>query len=72
MSSHLKDLNAPLPSAHDVPYGNGVSDVPAILAEFKAQGFEGPISVEYEYNWDKNVDDAKQCIDFVRENGAKK
>ncbi len=72
MSSHLKDLNAPLPSAHDVPYGNGVSDVPAILAEFKAQGFEGPISVEYEYNWDKNVEDAKQCIDFIRENGAKK
>ncbi len=67
VSSHLKDLHAPLPSGHDVPFGTGVSDVPGILDEFKAQGFVGPISVEYEYDWDANVDDAKQCIDFVRE-----
>ena len=40
--------------------------------EFKAQGFLGPISVEYEYNWDQNVEDAKACIAFVREYGAKK
>jgi sugar phosphate isomerase/epimerase len=65
VSSHLKDLHAPLPSGHDVVYGTGVSDVAGILAEFKAQGFSGPISVEYEYNWDKNVEDAKQCIDYV-------
>lgn len=65
VSSHLKDLHAPLPSGHDVIYGTGVSDVPGILAEFKAQGFSGPISVEYEYNWNNNVEDAKQCIDYV-------
>lgn len=72
MSSHMKDLHAPLPSGHDVHWGSGVSDVKGCLDEFKAQGFEGPISVEYEYNWDKNVDDAKACIDFVRSYGAKK
>jgi sugar phosphate isomerase/epimerase len=72
VSSHLKDLHAPLPSGHDVPYGTGVSDVKAILDEFKAQGFDGPISVEYEFNWDKNVADAKLCIDFVRAYGTKK
>ena len=72
LSSHLKDLHAPLPSGHDVPYGTGVSDVRAILDEFKAQGFEGPISVEYEYNWMNNVEDAKKCIDFVREYGGTK
>jgi sugar phosphate isomerase/epimerase len=66
VSSHLKDLNAPLPSAHDVIYGTGVSDIPGILDEYRVQSFYGPISVEYEFNWDKNVDDAKQCIDFVR------
>lgn len=71
VSSHLKDLHAPLPSGHDVPYGTGVSDVKGILDEFKAQGFDGPISVEYEYNWDKNVEDAKLCIDFVRNYGKK-
>jgi len=72
VSSHMKDLNAPLPSAHDVFWGTGVSDVPAILDEYKAQGFDGPISVEYEYNWDNNVIDAAACIGFVRGYGAKK
>ena len=66
VSSHLKDLHAPLPSGHDVPYGTGVSDVKGILDEFAAQGFVGPISVEYEYNWEANHEDAKVCIDFVR------
>jgi sugar phosphate isomerase/epimerase len=66
MSSHMKDLHAPLPSGHDVHWGEGVSDVPAILEEYRAQGFEGPISIEYEYNWEANVEDAKACIDFVR------
>ncbi|HEY3898710.1 MAG TPA: sugar phosphate isomerase/epimerase [Chthoniobacter sp.] len=72
MSSHMKDLNAPLPSGHDVLWGTGVSDVPAILDEYKAQGFDGPISVEYEYNWDNSVIDAAACIGFVRGYGAKK
>src|SRR5580658_10810604 len=45
VSSHMKDLNVPLPSGHDVPWGQGVSDVKGILEEYKAQGFEGPISV---------------------------
>ncbi len=71
-SSHLKDLHAPLPSGHDVVWGAGVSDVPGILAEYKAQGFEGPISIEYEYNWDANVVDAKACIDFIRAHAGKK
>jgi sugar phosphate isomerase/epimerase len=71
VSSHLKDLHAPLPSGHDVPYGTGVSDVKGILDELKAQNFDGPISVEYEYNWEKNVDDAKLCVDFVRNYGKK-
>jgi sugar phosphate isomerase/epimerase len=66
VSSHLKDLHAPLPSGHDVPFGTGISDVPGILEEFRSQGFDGPISIEYEYNWDKNVEDARQCLDFVR------
>ncbi len=66
VSSHMKDLHAPLPSGHDVHWGQGVSDVPGLLAEFRAQGFEGPISVEYEYNWATNMEDAKACIEFVK------
>jgi sugar phosphate isomerase/epimerase len=66
MSSHLKDLNEDSPKGHDVPYGTGVSDVKGILDEYAAQGFVGPISIEYEYKQEDNLAEAKQCIEFVR------
>ena len=66
MSSHLKDLNEESPKGHDVPYGTGVSDVKGILDEYAAQGFYGPISIEYEYKQEDNLAEAKQCIEFVR------
>ena len=66
ISTHLKDLNEKSPSAHDVPYGTGVSNIAGILTELKRQGFAGNVSVEYEYNWDDNAYDAAQCIGFVR------
>lgn len=66
VSSHLKDLHAPLPSGHDVHWGQGVSGISDILTEYRAQGFEGPMSVEYEYNWENNAEDAKACIEFVK------
>ena len=50
--SHLKDLSAMGPAGHDVPFGTGVSDIPGILDELKAQGFQGSLSIEYEYHWD--------------------
>jgi len=67
ISSHLKDLNEfAKHEAHDLPYGTGVSDVPAILDELKRQHFEGNISVEYEYKWEDSVPDVAQCVGFVR------
>ena len=70
ISSHLKDLNVFGPDAHDVPYGTGVADIPAILRELKRQGFKGNISIEYEYNWTTSVPEIAQCIGFVRGFGA--
>jgi sugar phosphate isomerase/epimerase len=72
ISSHLKDLNEMGPNAHDVPYGTGVSDIPAILDELKRQGFAGNISIEYEYHWQTSVPEVAQCIGFVRGYGAAK
>ncbi len=73
ISSHLKDLNEfGKVDAHDVPYGQGVSDVKGILDELKAQKFAGNISVEYEYHWETSLPEVKQCIDFVRAYGEKK
>ena len=70
-SSHLKDLNKTGGDAHDVPYGTGVCDIKACLDELKKQGFDGNISIEYEYNWDNSVPEVTQCIDFVRNCGGK-
>ena len=73
ISSHLKDLNEfGKEGAHDLPYGEGVSDVPAILNELYRQGFTGNISVEYEYKWTESVPDITKCITFVREYKPKK
>lgn len=71
ISTHLKDLNEKSPSAHDVPYGLGVSNISAILKELHRQNFSGNISIEYEYDWDNNVCDAAQCIGYVRGLGSK-
>lgn len=70
ISSHMKDLNQK-GDGHDVPYGTGVSNIPAVLDELKAQGFQGNISVEYEYNWETSVPEVAQCIGFVRGYGAR-
>lgn len=69
ISAHLKDKKDFGPS-HDVPYGQGVADIRACLDELKAQGFTGNISIEYEFNWDNNVPEVTQCIDFVRNYGG--
>ena len=66
ISVHLYDMNEVSPTAHDIPDGTGVSDVPGILNELNRQHFVGNISIEYEYNWDNNVIDAAQGIGFVR------
>lgn len=67
ISSHMKDRNiVGMPGNHDVPFGTGVGKITAVLDELKHQGFEGNISIEYEYNWENSVPDVAQCIGFVR------
>jgi sugar phosphate isomerase/epimerase len=71
ISTHLKDLNEKSAEAHDVPYGTGISNVPALLDELKRQGFSGNVSIEYEYDWTNNVPEVAQCIGFVRGYGSR-
>jgi sugar phosphate isomerase/epimerase len=71
MSCHLKDKDVMGPDGHCVPFGTGVGKTKELLDELKAQGFQGNISIEYEYNWTHSVPDVKQCVDFVRAYGAK-
>ena len=72
ISTHLKDLNEVGPGAHDVPYGTGVADMPAILDELKAQGFSGNASLEYGTDWENSVPEVAQCIGYVRGYGTAK
>ena len=72
VSSHLKDSNEMSPGAHDVPFGTGVADTPAILGELKAQSFAGNISLEYEHHWENSTPECGQCIGFVRGYGMAK
>ena len=69
ISVHMKDKTEIGEGQHDVPYGTGVGRMGLVLTELKAQGFEGNISAEYEYNWDHSVPEIKQSIDFVRNHG---
>ncbi len=56
---HFKDVNEKgdgktRSKAHDVPWGTGVCNVKAMLAELKRQKFRGAFCVEYEHNWDNS------------------
>lgn len=62
--SHFKDIAVPDGDAerHDVIWGTGSLDLPAMLRELKRQRFDGYLSVEYEYNWENSVPDIRECI----------
>jgi sugar phosphate isomerase/epimerase len=49
---------------HDVPWGTGVGQVKAQMAELKRQGFRGAFCVEYEYNWDNSMPEIAECKKF--------
>lgn len=66
LSLHMKDRAALGPGQHDAIFGTGISDIGGVLAELKSQGFNGNISIEYEFNWDNSVPDIAQCVGFVR------
>ncbi|HYG77546.1 MAG TPA: sugar phosphate isomerase/epimerase [Planctomycetota bacterium] len=69
LSSHLKDRAEFGKGGPDIVYGTGQGQIAEVLAELKAQKFEGNISIEYENKWDNNVPDMKECVEFVRKWG---
>ncbi len=71
VSFHFKDLNGKGKGVHDVPWGQGVANVPALLAEVKRQGFKGPISIEYEHNWLESLPEIGQCVTRFHELASK-
>ncbi|PSR55588.1 endonuclease [Adhaeribacter arboris] len=64
---HFKDLNEKSKDAHDVHWGEGVSNVDGVLAELKRQNFKGVLSAEYEYNWENSAPDVTVSVQYFRE-----
>lgn len=67
LHSHMKDLHEKGKGGHDVHWGEGVSNIPAVIAELKRQNFKGAISAEYEYNWQSNSQDVAASVVNFRE-----
>jgi sugar phosphate isomerase/epimerase len=64
---HFKDLNELGPDAHDVPWGTGVGQTKALMAELKRQHFHGAFCVEYEYHWENSSPEIAQCVRFFNQ-----
>jgi len=63
---HLKDVaERARVSARDVPLGTGVADCTAVLKELRRQGFRGVLSIEYEHDSPKLMDELAECLAFV-------
>ena len=68
ITMHLKDvLDSGNPKARDVPLGTGKANYAAVLKELHGQGFQGVMSIEYEHQSPKLMDDVAACLTFVEE-----
>ena len=54
--------------AYCVPLGQGGNMVKEMLQELDKQGYDGPFVLEYEAEWDNNIESIKECIEFLRKN----
>ena len=68
-SIHTKDENAfgKMDSKACI-LGKGFVDMPAVLKELDAQGYDGYFVIEYEDDWGKNVPHIKACIEYLKNN----
>ena len=51
-----------------VPFGTGELGCKEMLKELDKQKYDGWFVIEYEADWDNNLEQVKQCIDFLRKN----
>jgi sugar phosphate isomerase/epimerase len=67
LAVHIKDKQAE-GNAAVVPLGKGVARLPAFLAELKAGGFDGPIFIEHENDWQDNRPQVAEGVAFLKAN----
>ncbi len=66
---HFKDI-APQgeeQTLEDVVWGQGILNVKAMMKELKRQNFKGYFTIEYEANWENNLPQIKQSIDYFNQ-----
>lgn len=64
---HLKDLKEMgNVNARDYPLGQGITDIPGIFKELKAQKFNGIISIEYEEGQPDPTADVQESLNYLR------
>jgi len=69
-SIHVKDERefGNIKKDHCVPLGKGAIDMKAVLAELDRQGYDGFFVIEYENEWDNNIPQIKECVEYLRRN----
>lgn len=66
LSVHIKDLDSfGNINALDVNIGTGIIDYQKIFNELKRQKFTGFVFVECEHNWDDNLEDIKESLNYL-------
>jgi sugar phosphate isomerase/epimerase len=64
VSSHLKEIAHG--STKCTRPGEGRAKLDEALKALKEVGFDGPISIEHEANWEDNLEDVKSYVSFVK------
>lgn len=55
---------------HDVPWGTGVGNIKAQMAELKRQGFHGAFCIEYEYHWENSMPEIAEGLKYFNATAA--
>ena len=63
---HFKDVSEPAPAAHDMPWGTGIGQAGAQIAELRRQNFNGIAFIEYEHNTPSLEADVARSAAFFR------
>lgn len=66
---HFKDIapDEATGKLEDVVWGTGVLNVKGMLEELKRQKFKGYFTIEYEANWENNLPEIKESIDYFNQ-----
>jgi sugar phosphate isomerase/epimerase len=63
---HFKDIapEGPEDKLEDVVWGKGILNVRGMMEELKRQNFKGFFTIEYEANWENNLPEIRESIDY--------